>query len=103
MTLTGMSWLCYEKDGVIELAIYLASQRAEEECVQEASPADLAEMRDGLAAFRLRPLVEEQNPRAVYHIRLDSAYVQNLLNLRNPHHVVVRRSPYLRHCYHQHL
>lgn len=71
---------------------YLAAERAESERIQEASIADLADVRDAFPRPRLRPLIQKHNPRAVDDVGLDATNIQNSLYLRNPNHIVVRRS-----------
>lgn len=73
----------------------LAAEGAEAEGVEEAAVADLAGVGDALSGSGLRALVEEDDAGAVDDVRLNAADVQDLLQLRNPDHVVVRRPPYL--------
>lgn len=71
----------------------LAAEGAEAEGVEEGAGADLARVGGGGglgAATRLGPLVEEEHARAVDHVSLHPGDVQNLLDLRHPHHIVVR-------------
>ena len=52
-------------------------------------------MSNSFARFWLRPLIQKQYSRTVYHISLHSAYIQHLLNLRHPYYIMIRRSSYL--------
>lgn len=74
---------------------YLATKRTEAEGIKEAALADLAGIGDTFARPRLRPFIQEHNPRTVYNVCLNPCYVYEFLNLRNPYHIMVWRSPYL--------
>lgn len=95
MTLKNTMWT---KLGVWEWRnAHLTTQRAESKWVQEASATDFTNVGDSFdSSFRLRPLIQEQNSGTVYHIGLNPTDVQNLLYLRNSHHIMVRRPPYLK-------
>lgn len=75
--------------------IELATQRTEPEAIMEASATNLASVGDPLPRPGLRPRIEEHNLRAVDYVCLNPRYIDVLLNLIHPHHVVVRRSSYL--------
>jgi len=74
---------------------YLTAKWTETKWVQEASPTDFAYVGNPFRSFWLRSLIQKQNSGTVYYIRLDSAYVQHLLNLWYSHHIVIGRSSYL--------
>lgn len=95
MTLKNTMW---SKLGVREWRnAHLTTQRAESKWVQEASATDFTNVGDSFdSSFWLRPLIQEQNSGTVYHIGLNPTDVQNLLYLRNSHHIMVRRPPYLK-------
>lgn len=68
----------------------LATQRAEPKGIKKASAANLAGVGDSFPGPGLRPFVQEHNLRAVDNVRLDARYVDVLLNLAHPHHIMVR-------------
>lgn len=68
---------------------YLATERTEAERVQETALADLAGVGHAFAGPRLRALVQKDDSGTVDNVGLDSGDVQNLLNLRDPYHIVV--------------
>jgi len=75
----------------------LTSQRTKTKRVQERPPTNFTNKRNSFGStFRLRSLIQKQNPGTVYYISLHPTYIQHLLNLGNPHHIMIRRSPYLR-------
>lgn len=80
---------------IIAADIYLTAKRAEAEGIEKAALADLAGVGDAFPWPRLWPLVQENDPGAVDNVGLDSTYVQHLLYLRHPYHIMVRRPPYL--------
>lgn len=68
---------------------HLAAERAESEGVGEAAMADLASEGDAFPRSGLRPLVQEHNLGAVYHICLNAGYVDVSLDFANPHHIMI--------------
>jgi hypothetical protein len=73
----------------------LTAQWTETKWVQQASSTNFTNMSNSFSRFWLWPLVEKQDSSTVYHIGLNSTCVQYLLNLRNPHYIMIWRSPYL--------
>lgn len=73
----------------------LTTKWTETKCVQKAPPTNFTNVWNPFPRFWLRPLIEKQNSGTVYHIGLNSTYVQYLLNFWNPHHIMIWRSPYL--------
>lgn len=74
---------------IVKIDVYLTAERAEAEGIEEAALTDLAGVGDSLPWPRLRPLVQEDDLRAVYNVRLYSTDVQHFLYLRDPYHVMV--------------
>ena len=67
----------------------LAAKGTESEGVEEAAITDAAGVGDSFAGPGLRALVEEHNLSAVYDVGLHPCYVQILLNLTHPYHIMV--------------
>lgn len=89
--------ICIQK-----LRTNLASQRAKAKGVQQTSATDFTQIRTtftGIISLRLRSLIEEENFGTVYHVSLNSHYIQNLLNLGHPNNIMVRWSPNLHYIY----
>ena len=83
----------YKKNG--KKIANLTTKWTETKCVQKAPPTNFTNVWNPFPRFWLRPLIEKQNSGTVYHIGLNSTYVQYLLNFWNPHHIMIWRSPYL--------
>lgn len=75
----------------------LAPERAEPEGLRQAPAANLAGVGHSLAGPRLPALVEEHNLGTVDDVSLHAGDVDVLLDVAHPHHVVIRRPPYLQH------
>lgn len=69
--------------------IYLAAKGAESEGIKEAALANKTSICDAFTRPGLRSFVQEDNSCAVYDVGLNSCYIQVLLNLRDPDHIVV--------------
>lgn len=69
--------------------MYLAAKGAESEGVKEAAMTDMAGIGDSFAGPGLRAMVKEHNLGAVYYVGLNPCYVQILLNLTHPYHIMV--------------
>lgn len=68
---------------------YLAAKGAESEGVEEAAVADTAGVGDALGWPGLRAMVEEHYLGAVDNVGLNPCYVQVLLNLTHPYHIMI--------------
>lgn len=69
--------------------MYLATERAESKGIEEAALAYFAGVGDPFSWPGLWPFVQEDDPRTVDDVGLNTSYVQHLLNLRNPNHIMI--------------
>lgn len=72
-----------------DIVIYLATKRAESEGIKETTLTNFASISDPFTGPWLRPLIQEHNLCTVDNVGLNCSYVQILLNLRNPNHIMV--------------
>lgn len=77
---------------------YLATQRTETKRVQEISFAYFTQMGIGFTPTNntiirlnliLWPLIKKKDSSTINHIRLNSTYIQYLLNLSHPHNIMI--------------
>lgn len=68
---------------------YLTAKRTESEGIKEAAFTNFTGIGYAFPRPRLWPFIQEDDSGAVDNVGLNTGYVKNFLNLRNPYHIMI--------------